>query len=268
MAERHGGDGLASQLAELGLSVTESRVYLALLRAPLATASQLAELAEVPRPKVYGALSSLEARGLCAALSGAVSRYRPADPDSALTRLFAQREHERELASEHERGLAERLKLELPRPQAAVYVKASLSHIESVSGRTQTSEILEQMITGATEALLMIQQPPYIQAPSHWNKAELRALERGVAVRVIYSEEALDDARRYKPLLEAGAELRVLERPAMKLSVADLSEALLALRDPVTGEQGETSALIHHPDLVEAIALLFEKEWKAAKKVL
>lgn len=253
----------AAELVELGLSLNESRAYLALLSAPLSTASQLAEIAEVPRPKIYSALSSLESRGLCAALGGTVTRFRPLDPESAVNALLEHRNHERELAADRERALADRLRLSLPVVETKSAVEG-LAFIESVSGRARTSEILERMIASARQSLLMIQQPPFIQPPSRWNKAEVDAVKRGVTVRVIYSADSLEQERRYRPLAEAGAAVRVLDRPAMKLSVADRSEALLALRDPVTGQQGETSALIRHPDLVEAVALLFENEWQQA----
>lgn len=266
-SRRNGSETLVTQLGELGLSPNESRVYLALLRVSVATASQLADIAEVPRAKVYGALSALEARGLCAALGGAVARFRAIDPDSAIAALIAHREHERELAGERERELALALRRSLPKLEEPTPPSEGLVHIESVSGRARTSEILEQMIGSARHSLLMIQQPPFIQPPSRWNQAELEALQRGVSVRVIYSADSLDERRRYQPLANAGADIKVLDRPAMKLSVSDRSEALLALRDPVTGEQGETSALIRHPDLVEAIALLFDKEWRKARKL-
>ena len=264
---REARETFVSQLGELGLSPNESRVYLALVRAPMTTASQLAEIAEVPRPKIYAALSSLEVRGLCVALSGTVARFRPIDPGSALTALVDQRDHERELAGERERELADSLRTSLPKLEEPMARDGGLIHIESVSGRARTSEILEQMIGSARRSLLMIQQAPFIQPPSRWNQAEFEALRRGVAMQVIYSADSLDDPRRYQPLVEAGVDVKVLERPAMKLSVCDRSEALLALRDPVSGEQGETSALIRHPDLVEAIALLFGKEWRRAQRL-
>ena len=60
-------------------------------------------------------------------------------------------------------------------------------------------------------------------------------------------------------------DLKPDKRDLMKLIVADGSQALVALRDPLSGEQDVTSAVIHHPDLVEASELLLEKEWNRTK---
>ena len=88
---------------------------------------------------------------------------------------------------------------------------------------------------------------------------------RGVDVRVILSADATTDRRRYRELVEVAIAMRVLERPAMKLMLRDGAEAIIALRDPVTGELGVTSAVIRHPDLVRVLELHFGKEWRRAK---
>jgi len=63
---------------------------------------------------------------------------------------------------------------------------------------------------------------------------------------------------------EAGGQVRVTDTVPMKLLVRDAVEAMISLCDSLTGEQGLTSAVIRHPDLVRALQLLFEREWLAA----
>jgi sugar-specific transcriptional regulator TrmB len=253
-----------TRLTELGLTPNEGRIYVALLRSPLATAAELAELAGVSRPKTYAALDSLEQRGFCAVLGGTVTRFRPIDPEPALRAWVVQRDHERELASEREGAVATELTRLLP---AAAQAPQESGFLESVSGRARTTEVLEELVASARHRLLMVQQPPYLQPPSRWNVAEIDAVRRGVDVHVLYSEEALGDERRYRALADAGGAVRVLGAPPMKLVLRDTDAAMIALRDQVTGDQGVTSAVIRHPDLVEALALLFDKEWREASKL-
>jgi len=86
-------------------------------------------------------------------------------------------------------------------------------------------------------------------------------------VRVLYTEEAALDERRWRPLVEAGGAARVTDAVPMKLLVRDGVEAMISLRDPVTGAQGLTSAVIRHPDLVGPLQLLFDKEWKRGRRL-
>jgi len=74
-------------------------------------------------------------------------------------------------------------------------------------------------------------------------------------------------ARVTRALVEAGGGVRVSNAVPMKLLVRDGVEAMISLRDPVTGAQGLTSAVIRHPDLVGPLQLLFDKEWKRGRRL-
>jgi HTH-type transcriptional regulator, sugar sensing transcriptional regulator len=260
-------DQIVAQLEAFGLTRNEARIYLALLRTPRATAAELGDLSGVPRAKVYGVLRGLVAKGFALPLSGQVARFQAVAAELALQGWLAQREHQREFASDADQHLAAALSEVLPTPQPSDGAEPAPAYVEAVSGQARIAETSEQLLSSAQTRILMVQQPPYFQPPSRWNKLEIAAIRRGVDVRVIYSREAVDDERRYRPLLEAGAELRVLDTAPMKLLTSDGTEALVALRDPLTGEQGVTSASIHHPDLVAALELMFEQEWRLAERL-
>jgi HTH-type transcriptional regulator, sugar sensing transcriptional regulator len=258
---------IVAQLESFGLTRNEARTYLALLGTPRATAAELGDLSGVPRAKVYGVLRGLEAKGFVLPLSGQVARFQAVAAKLALQGWLAQREHQREFANDADHRLAAALADVLPTPAPSDGAEPARAYVEAVSGQARIAETSEQLLSSARTRILMVQQPPYFQPPSRWNKLEIAAIRRGVELRVIYSQEALDDERRYRPLLEAGAELRVVTTAPMKLLTSDGTEALVALRDPLTGEQGVTSAAIHHPDLVAALELLFEQEWRMAENL-
>ena len=82
---------LVQHLAEFGFSRNEARMYLAALgRGPLRVA-ELAELADVNRPKAYDALRQLVDKGLfeedTGPDAGQVARYQAADPALVVQRL-------------------------------------------------------------------------------------------------------------------------------------------------------------------------------------
>jgi sugar-specific transcriptional regulator TrmB len=259
-------DELPRSLTELGLSLNEARLYLALLRLSDGTAAQLARESGVPRPKVYEALGALESRGFCTTVGDRVTRYRPVSADVALRDWIRHRDHERAARGERDQALSETLIRLLPKPEAAGATPAP-DYLEAISGRARTTETLEEIIGRAERTVWMLMQPPWLQQRSRWNVAEATAAHRGVQVRVIYSPEAVRDPERIAALMRAGGECRVLPELPMKLLVRDGIEALVSLRDARSGEQTITSVAMRHPDLAKPLGLLFRQLWKKAEPI-
>src|SRR5262245_108954 len=79
-------------LAEFGFSRNEARIYLAALGRPPLRVAELAELADVNRPKAYDALRQLVDKGLVTQEDtgqepGQVARFLAADPMLVVQRL-------------------------------------------------------------------------------------------------------------------------------------------------------------------------------------
>jgi sugar-specific transcriptional regulator TrmB len=75
-------------LARLGLTTYEARVFLALQKLGSASASEVSEVADVPRSQVYGAAERLEERGLVETRQSTPTVYRPVPLEQARTRLL------------------------------------------------------------------------------------------------------------------------------------------------------------------------------------
>ena len=251
-------------LTELGLTVNEARVYLALLRSESPTAAEAATAAGVPRPKVYEALQALEGRGFSKSIGGRVRRFVGVDPDSALRGWLSHREHERAEMSERDQIRVETLGRLLPAP-AAEAGRQVADFIEAISGQVPTSKALDDLVSRARQTLNIMLQPPFVQPRPRWNVMEVEALERGVQVRAIYTPHALEDARRFEDILRHGGQARILAQLPMKLMVRDQEEALISLRDAGNGAQSVTTVAVRHPDLVAPLITLFEQQWKRAR---
>ena len=256
-------------LTELGLTITEARAYLALLDQPQMTAAQVATRARIARPKVYEALRLLEERGFCKALAQeGATVFRPIPPTQALAHWARQREHDRHLLGEREAALADELAQMLPHPDIATQEHPELpAYLEAVVGRVETVDALESIIDRAQSTLLHMTQPPWLQPRSQWNKSELRALDRGVVIRTLYPRVVLGDEDRWRALVDRGVEVRFTDEIPMKLVIRDEQEAMVSLRDPVSGEQSLSNVLISHRDLVAPLTILFERAWAEAEPV-
>ena len=80
---------LVQYLGEFGFNRNEARMYLAALGRPPLRVAELAELADVNRPKAYDALRQLVEKGLFDAeqVQGQVARFKAADPMLVIQRL-------------------------------------------------------------------------------------------------------------------------------------------------------------------------------------
>lgn len=88
-------------LKRLDLSTYEARVFVALQKLGVGSASEVSEIADVPRSQVYGAADSLEARGLVDVQQGTPTRYRPIGLTEAKRLLVEQLEAEADSAFDY-----------------------------------------------------------------------------------------------------------------------------------------------------------------------
>ena len=77
-------------LVELGLTEYESRCFVALSRVSTATASEIADLSDVPRSRVYDAVERLHRRGLVDVQQSDPREYRAISKEAALESLQQQ----------------------------------------------------------------------------------------------------------------------------------------------------------------------------------
>lgn len=85
-------DDAIEALTRLGLKTYEARVFVALQKLGTGTASDVADITDVPRSQVYGAAEGLEERGLLDVQQTRPTVYRPVSPGEAEERLLAQLE--------------------------------------------------------------------------------------------------------------------------------------------------------------------------------
>ncbi|MCG1003532.1 MULTISPECIES: TrmB family transcriptional regulator [Halobacterium] len=88
-------------LKRLGLSTYEARVFVALQKLGAGTASEVADIAEVPRSQVYGAAEDLEGRGLVDVEQSNPTRYRAVGVEEARERLYRQLRSESDAAFDY-----------------------------------------------------------------------------------------------------------------------------------------------------------------------
>jgi len=94
-------DDAVGALKRLGLTTYEARVFVALQKLGAGTASDVADIADVPRSQVYGAGEDLEGRGLVDVEQSNPTRYRPVGVEEARERLYRQLRSESDAAFDY-----------------------------------------------------------------------------------------------------------------------------------------------------------------------
>ena len=84
-------DRYIATLNELGLGITEARVYVTLAKAEILSAKEIAELSGVARPEVYQALYQLEKAGLAKILVGESMHFEAVPIDECFSTLLLDR---------------------------------------------------------------------------------------------------------------------------------------------------------------------------------
>ncbi|MGB9985866.1 TrmB family transcriptional regulator [Salarchaeum japonicum] len=165
-------------LTRLGLSTYEARVFVALQRLGTGTASDVAEVADVPRSQVYGAAEDLEHAGLLEVQQTTPRRYRPVSLDAARDHLRERFEADRDRAFDY----IESVQGELADPDE------NREAIWTVTGTDAVADRIVDVIEDATDrALFGTGDTAFF--PDAIRDALADAADRGVVVQVVSEDE-------------------------------------------------------------------------------
>jgi len=141
---------LARSLKSLGLTKYEALVYIALLRVPGATASEIHAGSSVPRASVYPVLDQLLEKDLVSVSQAAPKRFAAIPPDEAIPRLLGRIERDAEAAkSALESIYRRRVSIE----------QESEELIWNIYGYDAIRRKLIDLIAGATQEVRFIAHP-------------------------------------------------------------------------------------------------------------
>ncbi|SEV86992.1 TrmB family transcriptional regulator [Halobacterium jilantaiense] len=172
-------------LKSLGLTTYEARTFVALQKLGAGTASEVAEIAEVPRSQVYGAAEDLEGRGLVDVEQSNPTRYRPVGIEEARERLYRQLRSESDAAFDY---------LESVRSEYGTDEEESEA-IWTVRGSANVAARATRLVASAENRVVYGTEHVQRLGPSV-REALADAVEAGVAVTVISeADDVLDVAR-------------------------------------------------------------------------
>ncbi len=90
---------IIDEFQKIGLNKYESKAFVALLKEDTLTAGEISKKANIPRPRTYDILESLEEKGMCSIQPGRPTKYKSNPLEEAIRNLKEKKkkEHEREI---------------------------------------------------------------------------------------------------------------------------------------------------------------------------
>lgn len=252
------------ELAVLGLTTDEERVYEALVAQPGSTSAELADHMETAGGRLKRVLSSLVEKHL-ATRSGRPSRYLAAPPDIAINQLVQTREKELSAARTKAYSLSEihRNANRVSSPDLAV---------EQLTGRDTIASAVALLESKAQHQIRVFDTPPYYEPPGGEGAARNTAAQiarhqhDGVAHRVIYSQDALTWPTKLEtdilPAIRGGEHARMRRSLSLKMIIRDDEDAIIPFDLSRNGLQ--VAYLVRRSPLLTALEALFEGEWTQA----
>ncbi|NJF24829.1 HTH-type transcriptional regulator TrmBL2 [Thermococcus sp. Bubb.Bath] len=249
------------------LNLYEARAYVALVGFGVLTPAELASVSEVPAPRTYDVLRSLEKKGFAISQPGKVNKYRPVHPENILEKFIEEWQERIKEELELKKKAKEEL-LELMNPLIETEIpKYGVERVWVVRGIRNATLKTREMFEDVKEKILLADDG-YIAA--NLEKEIISAADRGVAVKIIVAENLLPRIKTSK-LIDYGKkgkiELKVLDKFELPMLICD-DEVFFALEDMAARYFNyETQIWIRDFRVRNLFEGKFNEYWEKAKKL-
>lgn len=241
-----------------GVTAAEEQAYRLLVRAGEACVDDLAtRLDGVDARAVVDALLH---RGLVRRLPGDGERYAANPPDVAFGPLLLRGQEALDRARSAVAELAEEHLATARRRDAGQL-------LEIVTGGDAIRQRIRAVQLGTREEMLWFCRAGHVAMPSEDNDEEFDMLARGVAYRVLYERQLLEEPGMIENVakgIEAGELARSAPTLPVRLAISDRSVAVCPLVPRDDGITEPTAAIVRDSNLLTALIALFESYWSAA----
>ena len=259
---------LVQYLAEFGFSRNEARMYLAALGRPPLRVAELAELADVNRPKAYDALRQLVDKGLfepeaAGPEQGQVARFKAVDPMLVVQRLRHQSALEQADRVQDTALLVADL---FARYYQAPQGDDPFEYVELIRNSDAAWARRDAITAGAEKEVVQARRmtPPGTR-PRAGDEVGVR---EGVSYRALYETGFLEFPQFVGRLAEReqrGEQIRFIDAVPIGMTAVDRRKCLLSL-NPTGLVSGQGSwVVLEQPALTDLLTAAFDLLWDAAR---
>lgn len=246
---------MSNLLDAVGLSATDSDVYLVLMGGQSMHLDDICDKVELPAATVRATMRTLLDHGLAQQESFTEPVFRAISADVAIPMLIDRRR--RELTALQ--GKVDELAL------AGQVSRTTESPVEQVIGEAAVLDMCMRVQGEAEKELLVIDCPPYLAGGVVPNDSQFPALMRGVHYQGVYHPDSLvepDAVDQMKRCVDAGEEARISVDAVPKMMIADRSVALVVASG--TEPDAASRLLVRASSLLDLLVDHFERVWDRA----
>ncbi|NJE06364.1 TrmB family transcriptional regulator [Thermococcus sp. M36] len=212
------------------LNLYEARAYVALVGFGVLTPAELASVSEVPAPRTYDVLRSLEKKGFAISQPGKVNKYRPVHPQNILEKFIEEwQERVAEELEAKKRAKEELLQLMSPLIETEI-PKYGVEKVWVVRGIRNATLKTKEMFEEVKEQILLADDG-YIAI--NLESDIIKAINNGAKAKIIVTENVYHrlSASKILDYHKAGKlELRVIDKLELPMLICD-DEVFFALED-------------------------------------
>ena len=251
-------------LLGLGLSLNQTRVYLAILQLQKTTAGQIAKFSKVRREDVYRLLPALEKMGLIERLLGKPTEIRATLISDSLTLLVTEEKNRSDERLTGMRSMVQKLSLkdwkQPPPGEESIYILIA----EKKAILAKTSELIRN---SRKEVALIADKARSIPVLAQFSDEYRLATKKGAQVRLLFEAESPDGVlkEKVKNLIDgASVHVKFYREPLNHFIMSDDKEALITTsKESGLGES--PSLWTNNSNLIGVLRNSFESDWEKAE---
>jgi sugar-specific transcriptional regulator TrmB len=234
--------------------------------------SEIAQRADIPRPRIYDVLQSLVQKGLLVEQSGKPAVYAPVEPSEALRNLLMDMEMETSRQLEEKRRIVRTLSLQLSQMyEKTKHLKLEKSKVWFTQRDTAFLSIYAEAIRNFEKEVLIASTSPTPPEKEIF-KAVKYALKQGKSIRVVRQITDLwtvQDLEDYKQYIKAGSQVRYLDvkEIPLRFMIFDDRDVILVFPSE-TGSTTLEALWLRIPPLAKILHGVFEGLWKKGRPIL
>ncbi|AIF70002.1 transcriptional regulator [Palaeococcus pacificus DY20341] len=248
------------------LNLYEARAYVALVAFGVLTPAELASVSEVPAPRTYDVLRSLEKKGFAISQPGKVNKYRPVHPTNILEKFIEEWQERIKDELEAKRKAKEEL-IELMTPLIETEIpKYGVERVWVVRGIRNSTLKTKEMLE-AVEKEILLADDGFIAI--NLENDLVKAVENGVSLKIVVTNAVLQRLQTSKLMAlyrEGKIELKAVDKMELPMLICD-EEVFFALEDLAARYFNyETQIWIKDHRVVKLFKGKFNEYWEKAKK--
>lgn len=250
---------IIERLINIGLTKYEASVYHILLQKTDLSATEVANLANVPRTRVYEVINLLHEKGFCKkSEDDKIKKFNAINPRFAFNNLLEKNKTEYQKIVKNIHLIAEELEpiYELAQEQSDDPAK----HIEVIVGNNEILEKINEYGRDVKEEILTMNKAPYVIDFSAVQKRGKVAYFPGLKYKFVTEKADIKNADFVHFLQlweEVGAEVRVVDEVHTKLIVLDKKKVILSIANTNMNMNTHTSMFIDNLQLAKMYVKTF-----------